>query len=190
MFDSFGTSWTSAFKAPLSMGFPRQVYWSGLPFPSLGDLPDPGTEPMSPALMSFPCDSAGKESTCNAEDLVWSLGWEDPQETGKTIHSSIQPGEFHGLYSSWGHKESDPRWSNFYFHFAFPCSDRQILYHWATCKAWLAVYVEPNGPATPFLEIYPKMMSADVHQRHGQEYSKQSNSKSPKLATTLRSTTE
>ena len=37
-------------QAPLSMGFPRQKYWSGLPFPSLGDLPDPGTEPKFPAL--------------------------------------------------------------------------------------------------------------------------------------------
>ena len=36
-------------QAPLSMGFPRQEYWSGLLFPSPGDLPDPGTEPVSPA---------------------------------------------------------------------------------------------------------------------------------------------
>ena len=39
-----------AYQAPLSMGFPRQEYWSGLPFPSPGDLPYPGTEPVSPAL--------------------------------------------------------------------------------------------------------------------------------------------
>ena len=38
------TPWTAARQAPLSMGFPRQEYWSGLPFPSPGDLPDPGTE--------------------------------------------------------------------------------------------------------------------------------------------------
>ena len=44
------TPWTVAPQAPLSMGFPRQEYWSGLPFPSPGDLPDPGTEPESPAL--------------------------------------------------------------------------------------------------------------------------------------------
>ena len=41
---------TVAHHAPLSMGFPRQEYWSGLPFPSPGDLPDPGIEPSSPAL--------------------------------------------------------------------------------------------------------------------------------------------
>ena len=40
--DSFVTPWTVAHQAPLSMGFPRQEYWSGLPFPSPGDLPDPG----------------------------------------------------------------------------------------------------------------------------------------------------
>ena len=41
---------TLAHQAPLSMEFPRQEYWSGLPFPSPGDLPDPRIEPMSPAL--------------------------------------------------------------------------------------------------------------------------------------------
>ena len=45
----FVTPWTVAYQAPLSMGFSRQEYWSGLPFPS-GDLPDPGIKPGSPAL--------------------------------------------------------------------------------------------------------------------------------------------
>ena len=42
------TPWTVACQTPLSMGFPRQEYWSGLPFPSPGDLPDPGIETGSP----------------------------------------------------------------------------------------------------------------------------------------------
>ena len=46
----FATPWIAAYQAPLSMGFSRQEYWSGLPFPSPGDLPDPGIEPRSPAL--------------------------------------------------------------------------------------------------------------------------------------------
>ena len=41
-----------AYQAPPSMGFPRQEYWSGLPFPSPGDLPNPGIEPGSPALQA------------------------------------------------------------------------------------------------------------------------------------------
>ena len=41
--------WTVAYQASLSMGFSRQEYWSGLPFPSPGALPDPGIEPRSPA---------------------------------------------------------------------------------------------------------------------------------------------
>ena len=45
----FVTPWTVAHHAPLSMGFSRQGYWSELPFPPLGDLPDPGIEPTSPA---------------------------------------------------------------------------------------------------------------------------------------------
>ena len=46
----FATPWTVAYQAPLSMEFPRQEYWSRLPFPSPSDLPDPGMEPRSPAL--------------------------------------------------------------------------------------------------------------------------------------------
>ena len=46
----FVTPWTVALQASLSMGFHRQGYWSGLPFSSPDDLPDPGIEPVSPAL--------------------------------------------------------------------------------------------------------------------------------------------
>ena len=49
----FATPWIVANQASLSMGFPRQEYWSALPFPSVGSLPDPGSEiasPVSPAL--------------------------------------------------------------------------------------------------------------------------------------------
>ena len=46
----FATSWTVAHQTPLSMGFPRQEYWSGLPLPPPGDLPDPEIEQASPAL--------------------------------------------------------------------------------------------------------------------------------------------
>ena len=48
--NSFVTPWSVAHQAPLSMGFPRQEYWSGLPFPSPGDLPNPGIELEPPAL--------------------------------------------------------------------------------------------------------------------------------------------
>jgi len=48
----FATLWTVAHQAPLSMGFSRQEYWSGLPFPSPGDLPDPGIELSSPTLQA------------------------------------------------------------------------------------------------------------------------------------------
>ena len=47
---TLATPWTVACQAPLFMGFPRQEYWSGLPFPSTGDLPNPGNKPRSPAL--------------------------------------------------------------------------------------------------------------------------------------------
>ena len=63
----YATPWTLARQAPLSMGFSRQEYWSGLPFPSPGDLPDPGIEPESSALQadSLPLSQLGSP--------VWQL---------------------------------------------------------------------------------------------------------------------
>ena len=57
----FATLWTVAHHAPLSMGFSRQEYWSGLPFPSPGDLPNPGMELWSPTLQadSLPSEPPG-----------------------------------------------------------------------------------------------------------------------------------
>ena len=56
------TPWTTPYQSPLSMGFPRQEYWSGLSFPSPEGLPNPGIEPVSPALAggSFTPESPGK----------------------------------------------------------------------------------------------------------------------------------
>ena len=48
----FVIPWTVALQAPLSMGFPRQEYWSGLPFPPTGNLPDPGIKPTSLTLQA------------------------------------------------------------------------------------------------------------------------------------------
>ena len=62
---------TVACRAPLSTGFPRQKYWSGLPFPSPGDLPDPEIEPASPALAGrfFTTEPPGKPTL-----FTWSYG--------------------------------------------------------------------------------------------------------------------
>ena len=66
----FATPWTVAHQALPSMGFSRQEYWSGLPFPSPGALPDPGLEPGSPALQAgaLPSEPPGKpKSYCTAD---------------------------------------------------------------------------------------------------------------------------
>ena len=67
------TPWTVACKVSLSMGFSRQEYWSGLPFPSPGDLPDPGIKPMSPELQagSLPTEPPGKPLVQGVHQ--WSL---------------------------------------------------------------------------------------------------------------------
>ena len=67
----FATPWTVAPQAPLSMGFSRQEYWSGLPFPSPGDLPNPGMEARSPALQAdaLPSELKGFAMLCYAKSL-------------------------------------------------------------------------------------------------------------------------
>ena len=88
------------------MAFSRQEYWSGLPFPSPGDLPDPGIEPGSPAfqedtltseppgkgtnsIMGFPGSSVGKESACRAGDT---------RDAGSIPGSGRSPGVGNGSY--------------------------------------------------------------------------------------------
>ena len=58
----FVTPWTAAYQAPPSMGFSRQEYWSGVPFPSPRDFPDPGIEPRFPTLQvdALPSEPPGK----------------------------------------------------------------------------------------------------------------------------------
>ena len=67
IFDSFATPWTVAHQAPLSLGLNRQEYWSRLPFPSPGDLPDLGVESVSSALASrfFTTEPSGKPHYVN-----------------------------------------------------------------------------------------------------------------------------
>ena len=61
------TSWTIAHQAPLPMGFFRHEYWSGLPFPSSGDLADPGIKPLSPVSVTL----AGEFFTTSATKILW-----------------------------------------------------------------------------------------------------------------------
>ena len=70
----FATLWTAACQVPLSMGFSRQEYWSGLPFPSPGDLLNTGIEPLSPSLQadSLYSEPPGKPTTTYHKDTVWN----------------------------------------------------------------------------------------------------------------------
>ena len=85
----FVSLWTIvAHQAPLSLGVPRQEYWSGLPFPSPGDLPDPGIAPASPALQadSLPLCHLGSL-------LIWYYGANNTDFTGLCVLSLSRLGE-------------------------------------------------------------------------------------------------
>ena len=131
----FATPWTVAHQAPLSMGFSRQEYWSGLPFPSPGDLPNPGIKPRCPSLQADALTSEPpgkpliilvsryiigasqvaqrlKHLPAMRETWVQSLCWEDPLEKEMVTHSSILAWrisctEEPGSLSPWGLKELD-----------------------------------------------------------------------------------
>ena len=68
----FETPWTAAYQAPQSLEFSRQEYWNGVPFPSAGDLPNPGIEPRSPALQAdaLLSEPLGKPSNSTIRFLV------------------------------------------------------------------------------------------------------------------------
>ena len=105
MSDFFATPWTEARQAPPSMGFFKQEYWNGLPFPSPGDLPDPGIKPASPAWQadSLPSELPGKLPRCvvqsNADKVPassgsWPFSFERPLSgTMATAYNLIQPGQ-------------------------------------------------------------------------------------------------
>ena len=71
----FTTPWIKDHQAPLSMEFSRQEYWSGLPFPSPGDLPNPWIEPWYPTLQtgSLPSEPPGKPKIGKNSLSVWAL---------------------------------------------------------------------------------------------------------------------
>ena len=114
----FATLWTIAYQAPPSMGFSREEYQSGLPFPSPGDPPNPGIEPRFPTLQAdalpselpgLPLCSAGKESTFNVRDLgsIPGLRISPGEGKGYPTHSSILAwripwtAQFMGLQRVW-----------------------------------------------------------------------------------------
>ena len=114
MSDSFVTLWTVAREALLSMGFPRQEEWSRLPFPTLGDIPDPGMETASLVSSTlaggfFTSSVTGRKCKgCVFHPWVRKIPW-----SRKWQHTSVLfPGKFHGQkslagYGPWGCKESD-----------------------------------------------------------------------------------
>ena len=67
----FATPWTVAYHVPPSMGFSRQEYWSGFPFPSPEDLPDPGIEPESPAVLADALPSEPPGKSYKTEDVIY-----------------------------------------------------------------------------------------------------------------------
>ena len=130
----FATPWTVDHQVPLSSGFSRQEYWSGLPFPSPGDLPDPWIKPSSPALQadSLLSESPGKLQKISSV-LVHSVmsnsatPWYSPP--GSSFHGIFQArtlewvaiSSSRGIFLTWG-------WNTLLLHLLYWQMDS---YYWA-----------------------------------------------------------
>ena len=88
---SFVTPWTVAPEATLSMGFSRQEYWSGLPFPSPGDIPNPGAEPGSPELQADSLPSH-QGSPIHLLETMWFLEPLDEKHSSGVVCRSLYSG--------------------------------------------------------------------------------------------------
>ena len=128
----FATPWTVACQAPLSLGFPRQEYWSGLPFSSPGDLSDPGMEPVSPALQGFfTAEPLGKPLNCPCLFLnpTWVEMPSNPYQVHAQLAFRLQKEALPGLYSS--------RY--------LPFQEKRTLPNISEIKAWNLRMVRPRG---------------------------------------------
>ena len=113
MSDSFATLWTAAHQAPLSTGFPRQEYWSGLPFPSPEGLPHPGIKLTSPALAGgiFTTEPPGKPKETIIMKLISLRRRHEHSFSNTIINVNRNPRnmKFHTGYSSnWVIKVQSP----------------------------------------------------------------------------------
>ena len=106
----FVTEWIIASQAPLSMEFSKREYWSRLPFPSPGDLPDPQIEPGSPALQADSLPSKPSRRGNKGDIKTVSEGWQRGTSFGHTIRevlSEILRAQLRlGSQEGFSHKES------------------------------------------------------------------------------------
>ena len=181
-----------AHQAPLSMMFPRQEYWSGLPFSPLGDLPDPGIEPMSLCLLHCQGDSLllGHLFTPQiylvCEILAWSQSQnhaERPLERGYYPHTSISSRTF--LSASWRQPFSpdaltwkkDERGANkrcIFYPPPLPLlqapSQREALSnHGCVCSGISPVHMPPGGflfPAWCCILVFPASLYLFIYYAH------------------------
>ena len=155
----FVTPWTVAHQAPLSMVFSRQEYWSGLPCPPPGDLPDPGMGPRSPSLQanSLPSGPPGKPQRsyavlCLVAQLCAILC--DPMDCsppGSSVHGILQARKLEWVTTSCSRGFSWPRDP---IRVSWVSCLAGILYHWATWEAPTSFLTRDNLHTGPRWKIF------------------------------------
>ena len=110
----FATPWTITYQTPLTMGFSKQRYWSGLPFPSPWDFPDPGIKPRSPTLQAdtLPSEPSGKPKNVQTTVQLIALISHSSKVMLKIFHAMLQqymnwefPDVQAGFRKGWGTRD-------------------------------------------------------------------------------------
>ena len=107
--DPFVTLWTVTYQAPPSMGFSREEYWSGLPFPSPGYLPDPGIEPTSPALAGGFFTTEPLVAVLLTQSCPNLCNPMDYSSLGSSVHGILQARILEWLAITYSSSPSQPR---------------------------------------------------------------------------------
>ena len=137
----FATSWTVAHQAPLSMRFSRQGYWSGLPFPSPGDLPNPGIQPRCPALWA---DSLPAELQ---EKPLWFPSWK--QSMGYKEVAGKMVGFEKWWHRNWGSHDVRGKWIR--------CEEKNMGENSRPNHCLLEAFGKQIFPFLTFLNVFIKL---------------------------------
>ena len=160
----FATPWTVAHQAPASMGFSRQEYWSGLPFPSPGDLPDLGIEPRSPALRADALPSEPPGNLVYDKRIIWLKAHLDKEQSKTFGEASQRWKTFCERENRLGVSRSRCLWSvlSFFLLFSaeFSCRNFSVVWkmqHWKWQLSGIALYPwthEARNRAFLYLKIF------------------------------------
>ena len=163
----FVTPWTAAHQAPLSMWFSRQEYWSGLPFPSPGDLPDPGIEPMILTCPALAAEFFTTSTTWEVHNLSLGLVFSPLTHYVPVSHVvyTLTTGPYWGLVCPFSWNTLSSVYLFFINKYTFTCHRWQSLIHFAGLNLNVMSHQNLHRPPPVPSAFLPLLLSRISHVR-------------------------